>query len=148
MSKYHSGKEVKFWGDRFLSKATGPVVFDSCLRIDKGKRTSLHAHTNGRDEYFLVVHGKALFEVSSEVHLVEEGEEIFIPSCAFHRITGLADETRIVWLSNGLPDGEVQVKETHGAVDLDSPEIQDLIRHAETGEPLPHKAPETVGYEG
>lgn len=80
----HSTKDHRPWG-WFESLALGDRFQVKRIHVNPGAALSLQSH-NHRSEHWVVVEGTARVTVDGDVHLVTEGQSIYIPLGATHRM--------------------------------------------------------------
>jgi mannose-6-phosphate isomerase len=91
--------EVRPWGrfDKFSENERCTVKL---LYINSGSRLSLQYHKN-RQEYWRIVKGNPVVQIQDKEIQSKEGEDIFIPMNARHRITAGESDCVVLELSVG-----------------------------------------------
>lgn len=84
---YRYLSEKRPWGkyEVFLNNEPGTVKL---LYVNKGGRNSYQYHLH-RQEYWRVVKGKIRATINGKVRIMREGDSVFIPRYAKHRLEGL-----------------------------------------------------------
>ncbi len=85
---------IRPWGS-FRQYAHNEEVTVSLMHVKKGERLSLQSHT-GRAELWIVLSDGAKVEVGDKVLYPQQGDEIWIPAEAPHRLSNVHVDNAVV----------------------------------------------------
>jgi mannose-6-phosphate isomerase len=92
-------KVTRPWGD-FRQYAFNQEVTVSLMTVQPGQRLSLQAHT-GRAELWIVLDEGAQVQVGEDILNPQQGEEIWIPPNAKHRLSSTGPAVRVLEVAFG-----------------------------------------------
>ena len=100
-----AGKKItveKPWG-KFEQFTLNELSTVKILTVNPGQRLSYQSHGK-REEFWHCIKGEVEVVIDGERHSLKEGEEIFIPQGAKHRLIGTKNQGKIFEISFGFFD--------------------------------------------
>lgn len=106
----------KPWG-KFFQFTLNKQSTVKILVVNAGTRLSYQSH-KFREEFWRCIKGPVKAEINGKGKILEEGDEIFIPKGAKHRLVGLKQQGQVLEISFGFFDEKdiIRYEDDYGRV--------------------------------